>query len=238
MIQHISFWIGEEPLTDDDVEGNPLKVQVRKVKRAVVCSMMEQMVNCYANDKECNCEFEAVDCTCFVVVNNRVPNRVSELHLMAARLHYGSSTNNAKNPKASMRMQQTRILWKNTGDRVMIRNAALLYAKTERWAARADAGLSKLGTLLNLDIVEVQSEEKTTLFDDSDEESSVTADLENMNVASTSATSTQIYNVDQGSVEKEIQKMLKLPGDHFVKCEYSEMIFLSSKHSNWQWFKT
>ena len=220
MIQHISFWIGEEPLTADVVEGNPLKVQVRAVKRAVVCSMMEQMVNCYANDNECTCEFEAVDCTCFVVVNNHVPNRVSDLHLMAARLHYGSSTSNARNLKASMRMQQTRILWKNTEDRVIIRNAALLYAKTELWAARADAGLTKLGTLLNLDIVEVQSEEQTTLFDDSDEES-VTADLENMNVASTSASSTQIYNVDQGSVEKEIQKMLKLPGDHFVQCEYS-----------------
>jgi len=220
MIQHISFWIGEEPLTADVVEGNPLKVQVRAVKRAVVCSMMEQMVNCYANDNECTCEFEAPDCTCFVVVNNHVPNRVSDLHLMAARLHYGSSTSNARNLKASMRMQQTRILWKNTEDRVIIRNAALLYAKTELWAARADAGLTKLGTLLNLDIVEVESEEQTTLFDDSDEES-VTADLENMNVASTSASSTQIYNVDQGSVEKEIQKMLKLPGDHFVKCEYS-----------------
>ena len=224
MIQHISFWIGEEPLTGDDFEANPLKVQLRAVKRAVVCSMMEQMVNCYANDNDCNCEYETADCTCFVVVNNHVPNRVSDLHLMAARLHYGSSTSNAKNPKASMRMQQTRILWKNTEDRVIVRNAALLYAKTEFWAAKADAGLCKLGTLMNLDVVEVQSEEQTTLFDDSDEESSVTADLENMNVASQSVSSTQIYNVDQGSVEKEIQKMLKLPGDHFVKCEYSEMI--------------
>ena len=218
MFQHISFWIGEESMTGDEYEDNPLKIQLRSVKRAVVCSMMEQMVNCYANGNDCLCEVKKVDCKCFTVTNNNVPNRISDLHLMAARLNYGFSTRNAKDIKQSMRMHQTRILWKNSDDPVIIRNANLLYLKTESWAARADEGLSKLGTLLHLDVVQVESEQQTTLFDDSDEEFS--AELDNLAVRADPIASTQPYNVDQRSVEKEIHEMLKLPGDHFVKCEF------------------
>ena len=75
MVQHISRWIGEEPLVGDEYDGplaDPYKVQLRAVKRACVVSLMEQMVNVYANDKICTCATEKADCGCFTITNNHV----------------------------------------------------------------------------------------------------------------------------------------------------------------------
>ena len=223
MFEHISRWIGEEPLVGDDYDGlspDAYKVQLRAVKQAAVASMMEQMVNVYANGKDCFCEIKRADCGCFTVENNHVPNRVSEIHLMAARLYFGSTSSGISDKKRNMRMLQTRILWNNTSDPMIMRNAALLNLKTAKWAAEADAALCKLSRLLNLDVVPVQSEEQTDLFQDSDDEAELTDRIDDVQVDSQRQTSrTQPYNVNQGSLESELSKFLSLPGDHFVKCK-------------------
>ena len=146
MVEHISAWIGEEKLTGPEYEGHtadPYKVQLRAVKRAACITLMEQMTQYYANDKDCFCPEKTADCRCFTVYSYNVPLRVSKLHLMAARLNFGSSSNNLP-LKYSMRMQQTRILWTNTGDLVCCRNAALLKLKTKHWGETADQALTHL----------------------------------------------------------------------------------------------
>ena len=221
MIIHISRWIGEEPLVGDDYDGpspDPYKVQLRNAKRAVVASLMEQMVNVYANNKHCGCRTKRADCQCFTVTNNHVPNRISEVHLMAARLYFSSTSTGIPDQKRNMRMLQTRILWENTKDPMIMRNAALLKLKTLNWAAEADAALSKLSRLLNIDVVPVQSEEPTDLFQDIDDDAELADDLNDMSVGS-QRSRTQPYDVSQGSIESEIKDFLSLPGDHFVKCK-------------------
>ena len=223
MFEHISRWVGEEPLVVDDYDGpssDAYKVLLRAVKQATVASMMEQMVNAYANKKDCFCETKRADCGCFTVENNHVPNRVSEIHLMAARLYFGSTSSNFSDNKRNMRMLHTRTLWNNTSDPMIMRNAALLKLKTANWASEADAALCKLSRLLNLDVVPVQSEEPTDLFQDSDDEAELADQIDDVQVDSQRQTSrTQPYNVNQGSLESELRKFLSLPGDHFVKCK-------------------
>ena len=222
MVQHISRWIGEEPLVGDEYDGpsaDPYKVQLRAVKRACVVSLMEQMVNVYANDSICTCSSEKADCGCFTITNNRVPNRMSQVHLMAIRLYYGSTSSGISDKKRAMRMLQTRILWENTSDPVIVRNAALLKLKTATWGAEADEALNKLSSLLDLDVVPVESEEPTDLFDDSDDEAELAENLDDIQVNSQKSRTQQPYNVNQGSIESELHKFLNLPGDHFVKCK-------------------
>lgn len=221
MIEHISRWIGEETLVGDNYEGpeaDPYKIQLRSVKRAVVASFMEQLVNVYANDKECSCMVAKPDCGCFTIVNNHVPNRISPVHLMAARLYFGSTSNKIKDKKQAMRMLHTRILWENTRDPMIMRNAALLKLKTATWGAEADAALIKLSKRIKLDVVQVESEEQTDLFDDSDDEADLAANMGGVRVDSQKSR-TQPYNVNQGSFESELHNFLNLPGVHFVKCK-------------------
>ena len=223
MVQHISRWIGEEPLVGADYDGplaDPYKVQLRALKRACVVALMEQMVNVYANDAVCTCLSEKADCGCFTITNNNVPNRMSQVHLLAARLYYGSTSSKIADKKRAMRMLQTRTLWENTSDPVIIRNAALLKLKTATWGAEADAALTKLSSLLNLDVVQVESEEPTDVFDDSDDEAELAAHLDDIQVNSQTSKTQQPYNVNQSSIESELHKFLNLPGDHFVKCKF------------------
>ena len=52
MVQHISWWIGEEKLVGSEFDGpdaDSFKIQMRAVKRACCVAFMEQMVNCYAD---------------------------------------------------------------------------------------------------------------------------------------------------------------------------------------------
>ena len=226
MIQYISEWIGEEKLVGPEYDGpepDLFKVQLRAVKRSCVVSMMEQMVNCFANDNECNHYDASAECECFTVVNRRVPNRISKAHLMAYRLYFGSS-NNFANKKKSMRMTQTRNLWTNTSDLVIKRNAALLKLKTEDWGSTADAALIHLGNLLNFDVVQVETEAQTDLFDDSDDESAVAVHFSGLGVGQERNNQTQqptstTYNVNDGSIQNEITKFLNLPASHFVECK-------------------
>ena len=226
MIQYISQWIGEEKLVGPEYDGpepDLFKVELRAVKRSCVASMMEQMVNCFADGSECLHYDAPADCDCFTVVNNRVPIRISKAHLMAYRLYFGSS-NNFANKKKSMRMTQTRNLWSNTGDLVIKRNAALLKLKTEEWGSDADAALIHLGNLLNFDVVQVETEAQTDLSDDSDDESAVAVHFSGLGVDQERNNRTQqptstTYNVNEGSIQNEITKFLNLPPSHFVECK-------------------
>ena len=221
MIQHISAWIGEEKLVGRDYDGpfaDPFKVQLRSVKRACCVALMEQMVNVYADDADCFCHDKRPDCECFTRENNRVPNRISKFHLMAARLYFGSTTSNWTNKKHAMRMRETRIYWENTGDLVLKRNAALLKLKTEDWGKQADDALVHLGKLMKLDVVQVENEAQSDLFDDSDEET-VVAEFGSLDVGRLQTQQAGAYNVTDGSIEKEIENFLKQPSAHFADCK-------------------
>ena len=225
MVKHVSWWIGEEKLIGPEYDGpdaDPYKIQLRAVKRACVAGLMEQMVQTYANEEDCFCSGRPSVCDCFTRVNNHVPKRVSRLHLMAARLFYGSTTSNWLNKKCALRMRETRILWENTGDIVICRNAALLKQKTEDWGKIADEGLIHLGNLLQFDVVRTESEAQTNLFDDSDEESPV-AHFGNLGINraqnQTQQPGTSAYNVNDASIESEIQKFLMQQSNHFASCK-------------------
>ena len=225
MVKHVSWWIGEEKLVGSDYDGpdaDPYKIQLRAIKRACVAGLMEQMVQKYANEDDCFCPGRPSVCACFTQVNHHVPKRVSRLHLMAARLFYGSTTSNWMNKKYALRMRETRILWENTGDIVICRNAALLKQETEDWGKIADEGLTHLGNLLQFDVVRTESEAQTDLFDDSDEESPV-ASFGNLDLTraqnQTQQPSTSAYNVNDASIDSEIQKFLMQKSNHFASCK-------------------
>ena len=226
MVQYISEWIGEEKLSGEEYDGDnpdPYKVQLRAVKRACVVALMEQMTNTYANDKSCFCHDKSPDCACFTEINNHVPNRVSKLHLMSARLYYGSTTSNWADKKHAMRMMQTRIYWMNTDDLVIKRNAALLKLKTKDWGKIADDALSHLCNLLKFDVVQVESTEaQYDLFNESDDEEGIQASFGNLEVErnQTQRPSAGLYDVNENSIENEIQKFFKQPNSHFVECKF------------------
>ena len=222
MVEHISAWIGEEKLTGPDYEGesaDPYKIQLRAVKRAACITLMEQMTQCYANDSDCYCHDQKADCDCFTIDSLNVPKRVSKLDLMAARLYFGSSSKNIPT-KYSMRMQQTRIHWTNTGDIVCCRNAALLKLKTKNWGEEADRALIHLANLLQFDVVQTEAEAQSDLFDDSDDEN-IGLDFNSLNVGARRNNQTQMnaYDVSDGSIEREIQKFLNQNSSHFVECK-------------------
>ena len=227
MIQHISAWIGEERLDGPEYEGidaDPYKIQMRAVKRACVCALMEQMVNIIANDNDCFCNDQRVDCKCFAVENNNVPCRISKLHLMAARLYYGSTTSNWADKKQAMRMMQTRTYWMNTHDVVICRNAALLKLRTKDWGRRADDALSNLCNLLNFDVVPVEATPaQYDFFNESDDESAIAAPFGDLQVQrNRNQTQTHVrgmYDVTENSIDNEIQKFLNQPNCHFVECK-------------------
>ena len=224
MIKHISWWIGEEKLNGPEYDGpnaDPYKVQLRLMKRSTVCALMEQMVQMFADDDPCLCTDKKPDCACFTRINNNVPLRVSNLHLMAARLYFGSTTTNWTNKKHALRMRETRILWENSQDFVICRNAALLKLKTEDWGKDADEALTHLGNLLDFDVVQVENDARTNLFDDSDEETPVAVQFGNLGVnrAQTQQPRGATYNVNDASIESEIQKFLMQPSNHFALCK-------------------
>lgn len=226
MVQYISEWIGEEKLSGEEYDGDnpdPYKVQLRAVKRACVVAFMEQMTNTFANDNSCFCPEKSSDCPCFVEVNNYVPNRISKLHLMSARLYYGSTTSNWPDKKHAMRMMQTRTYWMNTDDIVIQRNAALLKLKTKEWGKIADDALSHLCNLLKFDVVQVEAAEaQCDFFNESDDESGIQVPFGNLEVGrnQTQRPSAGLYDVNENSIDNEIQKFLNQPNSHFVECKF------------------
>ena len=230
MVEHVSAWIGEEKLTGPDYDGDSpdaLKVHLRAIKRSVCVTLMEQMTQYYANDNPCFCPEKKSDCECFTVKNGHVPLRVSKLDLMAYRLYFGSSSNNLP-LQYSMRMQQTRVHWMNTDDLVCKRNAALLKLKTKSWGETADQALTHLANLLDFDVVQTETEARSDLFDDSDDEN-VAYEFGNMGVGNNRNNLTQAasaYDVTDGSIAREIEKFLKQKSSHFVDCKFIRKIAL------------
>lgn len=225
MVEHISVWVGEERLDGPEYDGenpDPYKVQLREVKRSCVIALMEQMVNTFANANDCFCHEKSVECACFTEVNNRVPNRISKLHLMAARLYYGSTISNWMDKKLAMRMSQTRINWMNTYDLVICRNADLLKLKTKDWGRIADEALSHLANLLNFDVVPVEiTPAQSNLLCEPDDESAISVPFGAMQVErnQTQRPGRGMYDVSENSIDNEIQKFLSQPNCHFIECK-------------------
>lgn len=181
--------------------------------------MMEQMCQSYCDDTECKCssQEEKENCTCFLVINNRVLGRVNELQKMTMRLYFSSSTSNA-DLNTNMRMREMRTLWSNSNDLVLTRNAKLLKTKTENWAKEADDALDKLANILGLNIIHPETQETDDahmMFADSDsEDENLRASLSNMRTQSQSQ-----FDAADSSVGSEVKKFLKQSPAHFAKCK-------------------
>ena len=205
MIEWISKWIGSD-VPDESQRGLPIYIERRNMKRAVVCAMNEQCIQAHCNDNECDCSppFKA-ECSCFTVVNNLVPARVSEMHLMAHRLDYASNLQN-KHQNESLRMRTTRLYWMQSQDTVIQRNAQLLKMKTEDWGRQADRALTKLANLLDFNVVahDPVVSSTTNIFVDSDDENSdISVNFGSVRIG------TQPYNPNEASIEGEINDTIR-----------------------------
>ena len=224
MILHLSKWVGEKSLADSNVK-TALDVELRNIKRALVIAMMEQLVRGYANGAECDCNNpNQADCACFYVTRNDIQGRVSDIQKMAARLFYASSNwSAASNPNwvaSNLRMREVRLYWLATDDLVIIRNAHLLNKKSQNWASEADNALRKLSMILDIDVVQPPSDDDNegNDFEDPDADTvSLVADF--AAVSANSQSRSQPYNVNDSSVEGEIQKFLNQHPSHFSKCK-------------------
>ena len=81
MIEWISKWIGSD-VPDNSQKGLPIYIERRNMKRALVCAVMDQLVQSHCNGKECDCAppFRP-DCSCFTEVNNSVPTRIRRVSI-------------------------------------------------------------------------------------------------------------------------------------------------------------
>ena len=87
----------------------------------------------------------------------------------------------------------------------------------------ADDALSHLCNLLKFDVVQVESTEaQYDLFNESDDEEGIQVSFGNLEVErnQTQRPSAGLYDVNENSIENEIQKFLKQPNSHFVECKF------------------
>lgn len=215
MIEWISRWIGSDVPTEEQ-KGHPFYIARRNMKRSVTCAIMEQCVQSHCNDKECDCSppFK-VDCSCFTVINNLVPERVSDMHLMAHRLDLASSHRNLPHDE-SLRMRTTWLYWMQSEDMVIQRNAQLLKLKTENWGSKADRALTKLANLMDFNVVahDPPASPHLDLFDDPEVEgSSIARSFGSVRIG------TQPYDPTEASIEGEVKKFLMQHPEHYVECK-------------------
>ena len=219
MIEWLSRWIGSD-VPDEHQKGLPIYIERRNMKRSVVCAINEQCINAYCNDKECDCSPPyKPDCRCFTEVNERVPLRISEMHLMAHRLDYASNLQN-KNQNESLRMRTTRLYWMQSQDFVIQRNAQLLKMETEDWGRKADRALTKLANLLDFNVVAhdpIVSPGANVFVDSDDENSSLAVNFDSVRIGQMNQT--QPYNPIEASIEGEIRKFLKQHHEHYIECK-------------------
>jgi len=223
MILHLSKWIGEKSLAEANLKS-ALDIEIRNMKRALVISCMEQLCRGYANGKECYHSSPQPDCACFYVPS-RVPSRVSDIQKMAARLYYASSNwssaGNANWFSSNMRMREVRLYWLASEDPVIVRNAHLLNKKSQNWAVEADNALRKLSNILEIGFVPTLSDEDNdeNEFEDPDADTmALAADYAAVSVSS--QPSSQSFNVNQLTIESEVQKFLSQSPSHFSKCKF------------------
>ena len=216
MILHLSKWIGEKSLADENIVS-ALDEELRNIKRALVVSFMEQMCRAYADDSPC--DHNQVDCDCFYRTNNYIVNRMSEIQKMAARLFYGSSNNGSNSDiRTNMRMREIRLYWLASEDEVIIRNAHLLHKKSITWAADADNALRKLAGILHLNAVQTVSDEETSEnndFEDPSDVNDMVAGFAGINTQSQS----DHFQYQAATIETEIENFLRQSPAHFSKCK-------------------
>ena len=223
MIEWVAQWIGSDVPSPDD-PNELLSFERRNIKRSVVCAINEQCIQMYCNGDECTCGSLDPDCACFTTTNRRVPNRVSEIHLMAYRLDFANNNTNSKSGE-ELRMRTTRLYWMQSQDMVIQRNAQLLKLKTKDWGERADRALTKLANLLDFDVIaQHNSAQKIDIFnDDSDDE--VAVEFGSVRIASTQdPTRKDHYNPLDASIQSEIKKFLKQHPEHYIECKF--LLFL------------
>ena len=223
MVLHLSKWVGEKSLAESHMK-TALDVELRNIKRALVIACMEQLVSGYANGNDCDCSDKKADCDCFYVPRGDIQSRVSDIQKMAARLFYGSSNwSSASNPSwfsSNLRLREVRLYWLASEDPIIIRNAHLLNKKSQNWAADADNALRKLSRILEIDVVQPPSDDdnQENDFEDPDADTiSLVADF--AAVSANSQPRSQNYNVNDSSVEGDIQRFLSQHPSHFSKCE-------------------
>ena len=228
MILHLAKWIGEKSLAEINMK-TALDIELRNLKRALVIACMEQLVRGYANGDECYHSAPKADCACFYVPKNDIQSRVSDIQKMAVRLFYASSnwssTSHPNWVSTNLRMREVRLYWLATEDPIIIRNAHLLNKKTQNWASDADNALRKLSTILDIDVVHPPSDDdnQDNDFEDPDADTmSLVADFAAVSANSQSRPMT--YNVNESSVEGDIQKFLNQHPTHFSKCKFKSYL--------------
>ena len=199
----------------DSVSFNSFKIELRNVKRATVAAFCEQLFGYYCNDNECLCGGRD-DCKCFIV-NTSVPCRVSDIHLAAWRLKFGNTAPSTK----LLGMREVRVLWMRTEDLVIQRCAAIVLKETQSWGEKADKAIGRLATLLDLDVVQVntQLDAQCSIFDDDDYQPPMTV-AGPSGVSQRRGSATQVYyDSNDASIQSELKKFLSQPPDHFRRCK-------------------
>ena len=218
MILHLSKWIGEKSLAEENIIS-ALDEELRNIKRALVVAFMEQMCRAYADDAPCDHLDKPADCSCFYHTNNYIPNRMSDLQKIASRLFYASSNNGLNSDmRTNMRMREIRLYWLATNDEVIIRNANLLHKKSITWAADADNALRKLAGILHLNSVQTVSDDESggnNDFEDPDDVNDMVADFAGIHTQSQS----DHFQYQVATIETEIENFLRQNPAHFSKCK-------------------
>ena len=220
MILHLSKWVGEKSLAEENIV-TALDQELKNIKRALVVSCMEQLCQGYADDAPCDHDDKPADCGCFYRTNNYIPNRMSEIHKMASRLFYASSNNGPNSDmRSNMRMREVRLYWLASEDEVIIRNANLLHKKSMSWAADADNSLRKLASILNLDVSQAVSDDEpneSNDFEDPDDVNEIAASFADIHTRS----QTDPFEIQVSTIEMEIEKFLRQNPGHFSKCKFT-----------------
>ena len=193
---HLVKWISE-PESKDTLES----IELLNHKRALMAGISEQIIQCFVN---------AVGDT---IVNKRVPLRMSTLSLMANRLYFLNSNAQAKNREENLRLREMRLYLASSNDVVLQKYCQLIKEETREFGVKADAGLIKLGQILELDSNQpmVESSQNLLADDDDDDDDEPVGNLNELRTA--------LYDTNNSSVASELKNFIALPFAHFDECK-------------------
>ena len=195
---HLVKWISE-PESRDTLES----IELLNHKRALMAGISEQIIQCYVdtvNDK---------------VVNKRVPLRLSTLSLMANRLYFLNSNAQAKNREENLRLREMRLYLASSNDVIIQKYCKLFKEETKEFGVKADAGLVKLGQILELDSIPPMVESSQNLLADDDDDD----DDDDQPVANLNELRSALYDMNNSSVASELKNFIALPFAHFDECK-------------------
>ena len=191
---HLVKWISE-PESRETLES----IELLNHKRALMAGIGEQLIQCYADAKNNK------------VSNRRVPLRVSDLSLMANRLYFLNSNAEAKNREENMRLREMRLYLARSNDSNLKKYCDLFKEETRQFGVTADAGLVKLGRILELDSLQSTSASSQNLLADDDDDDEPVTNLDELRTA--------LYDMNDSSVSSEIKNFIALPFAHFDECK-------------------